>query len=121
MDEIWFSREYVERRRWYFENIDEIVKMIKGVLDIFFDKYEIYLFGSVAENDYTMASDIDILIVSDETPSKISERSKIIAEIYRVIGLDAPVEIHLVDQRGFRWYKRFVKKYIKLYPVKSDQ
>ncbi|MET1160060.1 MAG: nucleotidyltransferase domain-containing protein [Thermoprotei archaeon] len=116
MNEIWLNREYIEKRKWYFENLDRVVQMIRSVLDKFFSSYEIYLFGSVAEDDYTMASDIDILVVSDETPKKISERSRIISEVYRVIGFDAPVEIHLVDNKGFQWYKKFVKKFVKLYP-----
>ena len=115
MDPVWLSREYVEKRRWYFENLDKVVEMIKGVLDKFFTRYEIYLFGSVAENDYTLASDIDILIVSDEVPGKLSVRSRIITEIYRALGDDAPIELHLVDHKGFQWYKRFIKRHVKLY------
>lgn len=116
MDEVWLRRESVERRKWYFENLDKVADMIRNILDKLFNSYEIYLFGSVAEGDHTMASDIDILIVSDEVPKQISKRSEVIAKIYNTIGIDAPVEIHLVDSKGFQWYKRFMRKYIRLYP-----
>jgi len=109
----------VEGRGWYFENIGRVVDVIKGVLDERFQRYEVYLFGSVAEGDYTMASDIDILVVSDDTPKRVSERSEILARIYGALGLDAPVEVHLVDREGFEWYKRFMGRYVRLYPSGS--
>jgi len=49
MGELWLSRESVERRRWYFENLDKVTEMIRRILDEYFKEYEIYLFGSVAE------------------------------------------------------------------------
>lgn len=116
MAEAWLGRRAVERRRWYFENLDRLVEMIRSVLDRFFTSYEIYLFGSVAEGDYTMASDIDILVVTDEAPRRVSERSRIVMEVYKAIGLDAPVELHLVDREGFEWYRRFARKLVKLHP-----
>jgi len=106
-------------RGWYFENIGRVVEVIRAVLDERFERYEVYLFGSVAEGDYTMASDIDILVVSDDTPRRVSERSEILARIYGALGLDVPVEVHLVDRGGFEWYKRFMRKYVRLYPSGS--
>lgn len=40
-----------------------------------------------------MASDIDILIVSNELPEQMSKRSEIAVKIYEAIGLEAPVEL----------------------------
>jgi len=116
VDELKLSRESVERRKWYFENLDRVAEMIRGVLDEYFREYEIYLFGSVAEGDYTMASDIDILIVSNEMPEQVSKRSEIAVKIYEAIGLEAPVELHMVNPEEFQWYRRFMKNYIRLYP-----
>ncbi len=113
---VWLRRESVERRRWYFDNLDRVVNMIRGVLDGLFREYEIYLFGSVAEGDYTMASDIDILVVSAEVPRQVSRRSEIVSRIYSAVGLDAPLEIHLATPREFQWYRRFMRRYIRLYP-----
>jgi len=42
-----------------------------------------------------MASDIDILIVSNEIPEQMSKRSEIAVKIYEAIGLEAPVELHM--------------------------
>jgi len=116
MGDAWLRREDVERRRWYFENLDKVVDAMRSVLDEFFSEYEIYLFGSVAEGDYTMASDIDILVVSREAPRQVSKRSEVVSRIYSAIGLDAPVEVHLVDPEGFQWYRRFMRRCVRLYP-----
>jgi len=116
VDELRLSRESVERRKWYFENLDRMAEIIRGVLAKYFREYEIYLFGSVAEGDYTMASDIDILIVSNEMPKQASKRSEIAAKIYEAIGLDAPVELHMANFEEFQWYRRFMRKYVRLYP-----
>jgi len=114
--ELWLSRESVERRKWYFENLDKVTEAIRRVLDKYFREYEIYLFGSVAEGDHTMASDIDILVVSSEMPEQVSKRSEIAVKIYEAIGLDAPVELHMVNPEEFQWYRRFMRKYVRLYP-----
>jgi len=116
VDELWLSRESVERRKWYFENLDKVTEAIRRILDRYFREYEIYLFGSVAEGDYTMASDIDILIVSSEMPKQASKRSEIAMKIYEALGLDAPVELHMANFEEFQWYRRFMKNYVRLYP-----
>jgi len=113
--ELWLSRESVERRRRYFENLDKVTEMIRRILDEYFKEYEIYLFGSVEES-YTMASDIDILIVSNEMPEQMSKRSEIVVKIYEAIGLEAPVELHMVNPEEFQWYRRFMQSYIRLCP-----
>jgi len=36
VDELKLSRENVEKKRWYFENLDRVAEMIRGVLDKYF-------------------------------------------------------------------------------------
>lgn len=114
----WLRRSHAERLRWYFMNLDKVVEEARRVLDerLGRGRYEVYLFGSLAEDDYTMASDIDLLIVSDEAPRTVHERAEIVAEILRSVGLDAPLEIHITDRRGLEWYRRFARKLVRLYP-----
>lgn len=111
----WITSEYRRRLKKYFDNIDEIIDRIKQILDKEFGEgnYEVFLFGSVAENDYTLASDIDILVVSNKVPPRSSERAKILAKIFKEIGIDAPLEIHLAKPEQLEWYRRFAKKMIK--------
>jgi len=63
-----------------------------------------------------MASDIDILIVSNEIPEQVSKRSEIAVKIYEALGLEAPVELYTVNPKEFQWYRRFMQSYIRLYP-----
>jgi len=55
---------------------------------------------------YTALSDIDILVVLDDKPSR-DEEYMVKAEVYRV--LDAPVELHVASKMEFeKWYKKFI-------------
>ncbi|MEM5777146.1 MAG: nucleotidyltransferase domain-containing protein [Candidatus Aenigmatarchaeota archaeon] len=71
---------------------------------------DFYLFGSFVEGKYLPTSDIDVLIVSNNMPKKVSERSKIKAKIWKNIGIFNPFELHMVNYDEFEWYKKFVKK-----------
>jgi hypothetical protein len=44
-------------------------------------------------------------------PSSLSKRNKIKVKILKEIGIFAPFEIHLANEKEFEWYKRFIKKF----------
>jgi predicted nucleotidyltransferase len=64
-------------------------------------KLLVLVFGSVAENDFTLSSDIDVLIISNKAPMKRVERGEILGKIYASIGKVHPFEIHLITQRDW--------------------
>ncbi len=105
--DIW--REIAEEERKYFENYREYVKIIKEVAEKLLGEVRVIVFGSVVEGKHTPASDIDVLICSKNMPKSREERSRIVAEILRKVGMDSPFEIHMVDEKEFEWYMRFVK------------
>ena len=63
----------------------------------------VYVFGSAVEGRITAASDLDVLVVCD---LEREEAVRLKAEVLREVGLDAPVEMHVVDERGLSWYER---------------
>jgi len=64
---------------------------------------EVYVFGSVVRGDYTAASDIDVLVVTE----RVDRKHEIVTRVYRRV--DAPVELHVVTRRLYEeWYRRFV-------------
>lgn len=107
-------REIAEEERKYFENYIYYAKLIKSTAERILGEAEVYVFGSVVEGKYTPASDIDVLIVSKNMPGKQSERSKIRAEILKSIDVFAPFEIHLADEKEFEWYKKFVRRFVRI-------
>ena len=103
-------REIAKEEKKYFENYMHYAKLIKRVAEEELGKAEVYVFGSVVEKKHTPASDIDVLVVSENAPKSQWERSKIRAKILKSIDVFAPFEIHVVTPREFEWYRRFCKK-----------
>jgi predicted nucleotidyltransferase len=97
--------EIARERKKYFENPAYYARLIKDLLG--FKNLEVLLFG-------TMASDIDLLIVSDEIPQGLDERAKLLNRINEAVGQLHPFEVHLITTKEFEWYKRFIKTSIKI-------
>jgi predicted nucleotidyltransferase len=53
---------------------DAIQKVWKYLSSLGLKKYKAILFGSYARGDFNYASDIDLLVISDELPEDINER-----------------------------------------------
>ncbi len=102
-------REIAKEEREYFENYMRYAKLIKRKAESLLGKVEVYVFGSVVERRHTAASDIDILIVSENAPRSQWERAKIKGMILKEIDVFAPFEIHLVTPKEFEWYRGFVR------------
>jgi len=104
--------EISKERRKYFEDYKHYAKTIKDVVDL--EGVEVIVFGSVLEDKHTMASDIDVLIISDDLPERLDERAEILMKINEVLGYLHPFELHLINKKEFEWYKRFIKDYVKV-------
>jgi len=104
--------EIARERRKYFDNPAYYARLIKDLLG--FKDLEVLLFGSVVEGQCTMASDIDLVIISDEIPSGLDERAKLLNRINDALGQYHPFELHLITTKEFQWYKRFIKTAIKI-------
>ncbi len=88
-------------------------KAVKKMAERLLGEVKVYLFGSVVEGADTPSSDMDIMVVSSRTPT-IGERSRLVAEILKEVGVDAPIEVHLLIPEEEEWYLRFVKKRVEV-------
>jgi len=88
------------------ENYRVIAGEVKKIVTEFDPQAEVYVFGSVVRGNYTVASDIDILVITEKTDKKY----EIMTRVYR--SIDAPIELHIVTKKLYEgWYKRFIKEH----------
>ncbi len=77
-----YYRERPKVLRNVKRNLNIIVKKAKEILG----DTEVYLFGSYVKGNFKpFLSDIDVLIVSDKVPEKVSKRSEIKLKIEKAI------------------------------------
>jgi len=96
-------RPYELRVLEYLRNYRAVAGRVKEVVKRVDPGAEVYVFGSVVRGRYTGASDIDILVVTNNIDRKYS----IVVEAYR--STEAPIELHVVTHEQFeKWYKRFI-------------
>lgn len=89
------------RRKEMFENMSKLLKKMKEMLNEADKESRIFLFGSVAKNEYVLTSDIDVLILTKLKPSEV------IAKL-RKEGFDEPFEFHVTDEKMFEFYNRLI-------------
>ncbi len=94
--------KYATKRREVFKNLNGYLAKIKKVIKNIDPQAEIYLFGSVAEGNYILSSDIDILIITDKP------REKILTELWRN-GISDPFEIHIYTIEYLDIFKKRAK------------
>ena len=108
-----FLREVYERRRKYFEQLNEYLKKIKEIVKREIPDAEIYLYGSVVEGRFSIGlSDIDVAIVSDrfkDREKKLEVFGKLIKEFF-----DSPFEFHVLTGEQWNFYKKFIKSVKKI-------
>ena len=108
-----FLREVYERRRKYFEQLNEYLKKIKEIVKREIPDAEIYLYGSVVEGRFSIGlSDIDVAIVSDrfkDREKKLEVFGKLIKEFF-----DSPFEFHVLTEEQWNFYKKFIKSVKKI-------
>ncbi len=103
-----FLKLVYEERKKYFENLDEYLKEIKNIVKKEISEFEIYIFGSVAENRYSIGlSDIDVAIVSDEFKDR--KKKLDVFGMLTWIFMDSPFEFHLLTKEQWNFYRRFIK------------
>jgi predicted nucleotidyltransferase len=101
------------------------VERLKARAAVEFDPdAKVYVIGGVAEDRVTALSDIDILIITSKpiSPSEsLKLRREILIKAMDSYGLpfEAPVEIHLTDERGAQRYLSMSKKRIEVSPSNS--
>jgi predicted nucleotidyltransferase len=93
------------KRQDAFKNLAKHLKTIKKTVSELDTQAEVYLFGSVAENNYNYSSDIDILIVTNLYPAKV------ITELWKA-GIGEPFEIHVYprEKASFFFERAKLKK-----------
>ncbi|MEM2928127.1 MAG: nucleotidyltransferase domain-containing protein [Nitrososphaerota archaeon] len=97
-----FIREAFKREE-AFKNLPKLLKEIKKILNEMDKESKIFLFGSVAKNEYVLISDIDVLILTKLKPNEV------IAKL-RKEGFDELFEFHVMDEKRFNFYKNFIKE-----------
>lgn len=91
--------KFALQRQEVFKNLTKYLKIIKETVNELDPKAEVYLFGSVAENNYNYSSDIDILVITNLYPAKIH------AELWKR-GIKDPFEIHVYSPEKASFFKR---------------
>ena len=108
----WVRYRFEHLRSWR----EYALKVAKAARDVLGD-VKVYVIGGVAEGRTTVLSDIDILIVVKEIPG---DKKRLYVEILeRAIdsyGLpwDAPVELHIVEEKDVERYMRCLGRRIEI-------
>lgn len=86
--------------------------------------YKIYLYGSYARGDYSVESDIDIMIILNCNRDSVKQYRKIICKLASRIGLKNDIEVSLLlrDRKSFEegqavlpFYRNVVGEGVELY------
>ncbi len=99
--------EMAKRKIDAFRNLDAFLAKIKDAVKNADPKAEVYLFGSVASGHHNMASDIDVLIVSDV------KRDLIQVELNSNL-LGFPFEFHIRSRKEAELYFRHIAYFRKI-------
>ena len=107
--------EFLKEKREFLLNWRDYLGKIKQAVKELLPDAEVFVFGSILKEWYG-GSDVDILVVSNLIPEKLTERSEMKVDIYEKAGLPFyhPFEIHLVNEKEQEWYKRHIDKIQKI-------
>ncbi len=93
----------------FFRNYKEIALEIKNLLSEILGDVRLFVFGSTVKGTWNVFSDIDILVVSKNSPKDPIERAKIKKLILSKYDYKAPLEIHFATPEEFEnWYNRMI-------------
>lgn len=90
------------KRREVFRNLGKYLKIIENTVRELDSKAEVYLFGSVIDENYNYSSDIDVLVVTRVNPADVHLR------LWKA-GIKDPFEIHVQTPEGAEFYKNKMK------------
>ncbi|MEM4700068.1 MAG: nucleotidyltransferase domain-containing protein [Candidatus Nezhaarchaeales archaeon] len=82
-----------------FRSLERYLKVVVEAVRELDEGAEVYLFGSVVEGTYTLSSDIDVLVVTDQPPEEV------LAKLWER-GIKDPFEVHVVKREVLDLYKR---------------
>ncbi|MEM4912644.1 MAG: nucleotidyltransferase domain-containing protein [Desulfurococcaceae archaeon] len=88
-----------KHRAEVFRNLEHYLKVIVKAVKELDEKAEVYFFGSVAEGTYTLSSDIDVLVVTDQSPENV------LMKLWEK-GIKDPFEVHIIRREMLDLYKR---------------
>lgn len=96
----------------YFEDYLNFARKLRNAFTKRLKNVEVYIFGSVLEKKHSVYhSDIDLLVVSPDTPHYASDRALIKRGVFEEVGFSDPFEVHLVTPEEYEgWYKHLIKK-----------
>ncbi len=93
----------------HLKNYREIARRVKKIVTEKCGDARVLVFGSVVEGKVTALSDIDILVICNLDDD---ERVRLKSEIYRSLGYDLPIELHIASEKEFQgWYKKFIGRF----------
>ena len=105
--------EILKKNKDLFEKAEEVARNIKRKAKELFEDSEVYIVGSYARGDFTLSSDLDILIVSDKIPEKLD--FEWYCAVVKKLTDDNRVNVHLINKRKFMELERL---YLPRIPVK---
>ncbi|MEM5820829.1 MAG: nucleotidyltransferase domain-containing protein [Candidatus Aenigmatarchaeota archaeon] len=95
-------------RTEYLEKVKKLLKEMKKIVNQHVNA-KIYVFGSIVKGNFSIGlSDVDIAIVSDEFKNREKK-----LEVYDILFskyFDYPFEFHLLTEKQWNFYLRFIKK-----------
>lgn len=104
-----------QEKEIFFKNYREIALEIKNFLSKILGDVRVFVFGSTVKGTWNVFSDIDILVVSENSPKDPMERAKIKKSILSKYNYNAPLEIHFATPDEFeKWYNRMINVKIEI-------
>lgn len=87
------------KNREFFEKANEIALEIKDKAKKIFGDCKVYITGSYARGEHTLSSDLDILIVSERVPEKMS--FEYYKGVVKELTDDYRINIHILGKKKF--------------------
>lgn len=112
-------KEVKDERAKYFKEAWNILKKMKAEFSKYLQDVNLYVFGSFIKGNYTLGSDIDVLVVSPNFPERMIDRVMIELKVISALKLNLihPFEIHLVRPEEFKRYEKFIYKMLEIREV----
>lgn len=102
--------EVAKEKEKYFKDYLNYGKKIKEIAQKYLGVCQVLIFGSIVRGDFSPASDIDVLIISNNLPENWEERRIYRTKIKSEIDFSSPFQIHLATEDEFKnWWQKFIK------------
>jgi predicted nucleotidyltransferase len=107
-----FTELLIQQAQWkkkFFENPIYYARLILYRAEEIFGKSNtrIFLFGSIVKGNYTLSSDIDVLVVAPPVPPE--NKAGILTALKQDLEFASPFNIILCDASRYeRWFKKYI-------------